>query len=455
MRTITRSTKLAGVVALIVATFASGANVASAIPCDPVRLPIAGGSAGAIGTIDAGDGVLGPVRAATQGLAVALTDNEKYMITRAVAHVLKHRTVVAPMGIGELANERAGGGGLLCSLRNCPAVHQGVDVTGIAWDKRAFWGAIGMGFEGCETADNFKTRIAVDYDMGIVQLGTRAVDAGGGDRAQYRRIALDFCNCGGRGDTVGVTVHAGLGYTADTTPAQKTDEALDQFVGAGTFGELPSAIQQLGQVGVAGTLTLATLGWARKWGGDELGRLQGMIYYLKVKYAVTVLQQKLRQRHNLQGGQAEALGAILTGGYSGLNKEEYGINQFGDRLAHERQWPSVVIMPTSGLADIHPDPDAVTSIGLNWGDETAALVAVTDIALVFYRSSLEDPATSMGRWTQVEVEHLVAQDVPHLLIDLDHASFGAYVSGLIGSPDPQVANPLLDHAKVRAALRLD
>lgn len=455
MNTIIRSARFMGIVAVVAAAFASSANLASAVPCDAARLPITGGSAGAIGTVDAGDGVMAPVQAATHDLPVALTDHEKYMIARAVAHVFKHRTVVAAMDVAGLANERAGGGGLLCSLRNCPSVHQGIDVTGIAWNKGAFWGAIGTGFEGCETADNYKTRIAVDYDMGIVQLGTRTHDATPDARAQYRRIALDFCNCQARGDTVGITVHSGLGYRADTTAAQKTEDALDAFdAEAPRYQGLPSALQAAGALNATNKLTLATLGWARKWGGDELGAVQGLIYRYKVQYAILLLKDRLRRRHDLQNDRAEPLGGIITGGYSGLVKHEYGINQFGNTIAHDLNWRSIVVMPTSGLADIHPDAEAVSPIGLNWGDETAALVALTDFALVFYRSSVEDPATSMGRWTQVEVEHLVAQEVPYLLIDLDHADFAAYVSGLLGSVDRQVANPLLDHAKVRQALHI-
>lgn len=120
------------------------------------------------------------------------------------------------------------------------------------------------------------------------------------------------------------------------------------------------------------------MGFARGWTS------KANEYYNKTRLALQTLNSFLN------------IGAVVTGGYKGEGDNVYGITRSGHEAA---------------VVDGHL-----------WGDDSMALVGVTDIALVFIRGTThQENENQMGRWTEVELAHLKAQGVPYILLDIDQS----------------------------------
>ncbi|HWO17299.1 MAG TPA: hypothetical protein VNO30_00925 [Kofleriaceae bacterium] len=104
-----------------------------------------------------------------------------------------------------------------------------------------------------------------------------------------------------------------------------------------------------------------------------------------------------------------------------------------------------MVTPLAGMADTHLDSDSRTMAGELWGDDSMALVAAADMAIVFYRSSKGETPTSLGRWTQVEIAHLKKQGVPDISLDIDRPDLKADM-------DAALMSEVLSHPLIKTAL---
>lgn len=103
--------------------------------------------------------------------------------------------------------------------------------------------------------------------------------------------------------------------------------------------------------------------------------------------------------------------AIMTGGYKGEADGKYGATRAGYDIIKEKSIDSLVIMPRAGEKDSHINVDVKNIVGEMWGDETKALVAAIDAAIVF------EPH---GLWTEIEVANMKRQGKPYCMINESH-----------------------------------
>lgn len=372
------------------------------------------------------DAVLTPISSHSSGVASSLTETEKFMLTRAYALSIKLKD-----------SEKT------CAARadTCKAV-PAQDVSSLPWDASKFWGVIGT--SGCEAADDFKTRIAIDYKMGQIQVGTRTGDD------QYRRVGIDLCQCAPNAP-LRVIVQADLGYGSASTPEAARTIGLSALTTAeqstppavpGDTAVPPETMALVKAIHDKKKLVVATLGFAR---GNAFPAGN---YALRVMWTLAYLDAKLSGEPAVDVEKAadkRKIGGVITGGYWGKGDNVYGVTRAGFDVARFLGVKALVVTPLAGMADTHLNPDSRTMAGELWGDDSISLVAAADMAIVYYRSSKGESPTSMGRWTQVEVAHLKKQGVPFIFIDIDKVDLKADM-------DAALTKEVLNHKLVKAAL---
>ncbi|MCA9688088.1 MAG: hypothetical protein KC636_00650 [Myxococcales bacterium] len=316
------------------------------------------------------------------------------------------------------------------------------DVAAIAWDASRFWSVIGT--SGCEAADDFQTRIAIDYKMGQIQVGTRT----GED--QYRRVGVDLCQCTADAP-VKVIVQADLGYGAASTVEERRAIGLSALTKAetvtppavpGETGAPPKTTALVQAIHDNKQLVVATLGFARG------SAFPAGSYSLKVLWVLAYLDAKLSGKATVDLDRAATkrkIGGVITGGYWGKGDNVYGVTRAGFDVARFLGMKALVVTPLAGMADTHVNPDSRTVAGELWGDDSISLVAASDMAIVFYRGSRGETPDSMGRWTQVEIAHLKKQGVPFLFVDIDKPDMKAEV-------DAALSAELVNHRLIKSAL---
>ncbi len=99
---------------------------------------------------------------------------------------------------------------------------------------------------------------------------------------------------------------------------------------------------------------------------------------------------------------------IGTGGWAGTKEGSLGIPRIGYLHAVSTNQLILTTMPRVGAYDRHENPTLEVFCGQEWGDDSAVLAATCDAAFVF---------RPHGTWTQIEVENLLAQDKPFVVID--------------------------------------
>ena len=305
-----------------------------------------------------------------------MTENEEFMFSRALILAQKH-------GLGCQRSKSSG----------CFSLSLEGDTV---WDEGAFWTVVGPG--GCEGVNDFQSRIAIDYKMGQIQIGRKLEDS------EYLRYGVDLCSCE-------VRSFSSLGYSK-STPSERHQEGWEYLLQQEEQQEqdpkLLRTSQLVSQLHESGKLTVATLGFARGWLG------KGSEYQSKVMKSIRVLNQLF-----LKQGK-DGVGGVITGGYKGEGDNVYGVTRTGHEVANIDGYRSIVVTPKAGLADTHENPDSRSVVGHLWGDDSKALVAATDIALVFYRGQThKEKKGKMGRWTEIEIAHLKQQGVPYIAIDID------------------------------------
>jgi len=317
------------------------------------------------------------------------------------------------------------------------------DLTPLSWDASQFWKVIGPS-GGCEAEDDFKTRLAIDYKMGQIQIGTKISDD------QYRRVGIDLCQCTANAP-VKVTVRTDLGYgSASTTDAARR---IGLSALATAEGPTPPAVPDDRSVPPKTSILVKAIHDKKKLVVATLGFARGLAfpagsYSLKIMWALAYLDAKLSGEPAVafdKVADARNIGGVLTGGYWGKADNAYGIPRAGFDVARFLGLRALVVTPLAGMADTHLDPDSRTMAGELWGDESMSLVAATDMAIVFYRSSKGETSASMGRWTQVEISHLKKQGVPYIFLDIDRADLKADM-------DTALTSEVLSHPLVKTAL---
>lgn len=317
------------------------------------------------------------------------------------------------------------------------------DLASLPWDASKFWKIIGPS-GGCEAYEGFKTRIAIDYKMGQIQIGTKTGDD------QYRRVAIDLCQCTTNAP-VRVMVRADLGYGSASTAEASRRIGLGALATAETA--TPPAVPDEGSVPPKTTALVKAIHNNRKLVVATLGFARGNAfpagsYSLKVMWALAYLDAKLSGDSTValdKAADARNIGGVLTGGYWGKGDNVYGITRAGFDVARFLGLKALVVTPLAGMADTHLNPDSRTTAGELWGDDSMSLVAAADMAIVFYRSSKAETPTSMGRWTQVEIAHLKKQGVPFIFVDIDKADLKTDL-------DSALTSEVLTHPLVKAAL---
>lgn len=99
---------------------------------------------------------------------------------------------------------------------------------------------------------------------------------------------------------------------------------------------------------------------------------------------------------------------IGTGGWAGTNEGSLGIPRIGYLHAVSTNQLILTTMPRVGAYDRHENPTLEVFCGQEWGDDSSVLAATCDAAFVF---------RPHGTWTQIEVENLLAQNKPFVVID--------------------------------------
>lgn len=92
--------------------------------------------------------------------------------------------------------------------------------------------------------------------------------------------------------------------------------------------------------------------------------------------------------------------AFVTGGYKGALDDVYGYTRIGYERAKDLEAYTLVVVPEAGINDSHQFVDAKDVYGKMWGDDTPALVGVSDAAMVF---------AWYGSWTKIEIDTLLHQ----------------------------------------------
>jgi hypothetical protein len=316
------------------------------------------------------------------------------------------------------------------------------DVASIPWDTSKFWSVIGT--SGCEASEDYKTRIAIDYKMGQIQVGTRTGEE------QYRRVGIDLCQCTA-GAPVRVIVQADLGYGAAAVGEASRKIGLSALANAetatppavpGDTSVPPKTTALVKAIHDKKQLVVATLGFAR---GNAF---PAGSYSLRVMWVLAYLDARLSGQTAVAFDKAadkRKVGGVITGGYWGKGDNVYGVTRAGFDVARFLGMKALVVTPLAGMADTHLSPDSRTMAGELWGDDSISLVAAADLAIVFYRSSKGETPASMGRWTQVEIAHLKKQGVPFIFIDIDKPDLKADM-------DAALTSDILNHKLVKAAL---
>ncbi len=99
---------------------------------------------------------------------------------------------------------------------------------------------------------------------------------------------------------------------------------------------------------------------------------------------------------------------IGTGGWAGTKEGSLGVPRIGYLHAVSTNRLILTTMPHVGAYDRHENPTLEVFCGEEWGDDSAILAAACDAAFVF---------SPYGTWTQIEVENLLAQNKPFVVID--------------------------------------
>lgn len=99
---------------------------------------------------------------------------------------------------------------------------------------------------------------------------------------------------------------------------------------------------------------------------------------------------------------------IGTGGWAGTKEGSLGVPRIGYLHAVSTNRLILTTMPAVGAYDRHENPTLEVFCGEEWGDDSAILAAACDAAFVF---------SPYGTWTQIEVENLLAQNKPFVVID--------------------------------------
>ena len=99
---------------------------------------------------------------------------------------------------------------------------------------------------------------------------------------------------------------------------------------------------------------------------------------------------------------------IGTGGWAGTKEGSLGIPRIGYLHAVSTNQLILTTMPRVGAYDRHENPTLEVFCGQEWGDDSAVLAATCDAAFVF---------RPHGTWTQIEVENLLVQNKPFVMID--------------------------------------
>ncbi len=141
-----------------------------------------------------------------------------------------------------------------------------------------------------------------------------------------------------------------------------------------------------------GKLVLAVLGPARVSGNDTQKIFE---------MSATALENIMTTRGNNI--------AVMTGGYKGELDGVYGATRAGYDITKTKGVESLAIMPKAGEKDSHINVGVKNIVGEMWGDDTKALIAASDAALVF------EPH---GLWTEIEIANLKRQEKPYCLLDL-------------------------------------
>lgn len=99
---------------------------------------------------------------------------------------------------------------------------------------------------------------------------------------------------------------------------------------------------------------------------------------------------------------------IGTGGWAGTKEGSLGVPRIGYLHAVTTNRLILTTMPRVGAYDRHENPTLEVFCGQEWGDDSAVLAAACDAAFIF---------SPYGTWTQIEVENLLSQKKPFVVID--------------------------------------
>ena len=99
---------------------------------------------------------------------------------------------------------------------------------------------------------------------------------------------------------------------------------------------------------------------------------------------------------------------IGTGGWAGTQEGSLGVPRISYLHATSAKQRILTTMPHVGAYDRHENPTFEVFCGQEWGDDSATLAAACDAAFVF---------SPYGTWTRIEVENLLAQKKPFVVID--------------------------------------
>ncbi|MGB9151709.1 MAG: hypothetical protein WCD70_01330, partial [Alphaproteobacteria bacterium] len=99
---------------------------------------------------------------------------------------------------------------------------------------------------------------------------------------------------------------------------------------------------------------------------------------------------------------------IGMGGWAGAEEGSFGIPRISYLNAVTKRQPILATLPQSGILNRHESPTFEVFCGQEWGDDSAVLAAACDAAFVF---------SPYGTWTRIEIENLLAQNKPFVVID--------------------------------------
>lgn len=97
-----------------------------------------------------------------------------------------------------------------------------------------------------------------------------------------------------------------------------------------------------------------------------------------------------------------------TGGWAGRIEGSMGVPRLGYLGAAERNKITLTTMPHCGTYDRHENSTLEVFCGQEWGDDSPILAKMCDGAFVF---------GSSGTWTQIEIENMLIQKKPLVVLD--------------------------------------